>query len=78
MHREDYDRAILGNGIWVDATPEMTKQNKVLNLSYVLLEGIFSSSDKGHMGMWSGSIKKIRRAERWSSADIPRKRATPN
>ena len=48
LHREDYDHAILGNGIWVDVTPEMMKQNESLNLSYVLLEGIFSSSDKGH------------------------------
>jgi hypothetical protein len=65
LHREDYEHAILGDGIWVDVTPEMAKQKETLNMHYVLLEGIFSSVDRGHMGMWSGTIKKIRRAELW-------------
>jgi hypothetical protein len=65
LHREDYEYAISGDGIWVHVTPEIVKQSKTLNLKYVLLEGVFSSSDRGHMDMWSGSIKKIRRAELW-------------
>jgi hypothetical protein len=65
LHREDYENAILGDGIWVDVTPEITKQSKTLNMNYVLLEGVFSSSDRGHMGMWSGAIKKIGRAQLW-------------
>lgn len=72
LHREDYENAILGDGIWVDVTPEITKQSKALNMNYVLLEGVFSSSDRGHMGMWSGAIKKIRRAELWSNVKRPR------
>jgi hypothetical protein len=67
LHREDYENALLGNGIWVDVTPEITKQKETLNMHYVLLEGIFSSSDRGHLGMWSGTIKTIRRAELWRS-----------
>src|SRR5271169_6128251 len=42
LHREDYENAILGDGIWVDVTPEITKQKKTLNMHYVVLEGIFS------------------------------------
>jgi hypothetical protein len=67
LHREDYENAILGDGFWVDVTPTVTKQSATLNMHYVLLEGIFSSSDRGHMGMWSGTIKQIRRAELWVS-----------
>jgi hypothetical protein len=67
LHREDYEYAILGNGIWVDVTPAITKQRSKLNMNYVLLEGVFSSGDRGHMGMWSGSVKQIRRAELWVS-----------
>lgn len=67
LHREDYENAILGDGIWVDTTPEIMKQSKTLNMRYVLLVGIFSANDRGHMGMWSGTIKKIRRAELWRS-----------
>src|SRR5450755_262932 len=65
LHREDYDNAILGDGIWVDETSEMNKQRAKLNMSYVLLEGIFSSRERGHMGMWSGTIKEVRRAQVW-------------
>jgi hypothetical protein len=65
LHREDYDHAIFGNGIWVDVTPEMTKHREVLQMHYVLLEGIFNSKNRGHMGMWSGSLTKIQRAEAW-------------
>jgi len=72
LHREDYENAILGDGIWVDVTPETTKQSKTLNMNYVLLEGIFSSNNPGHMGMWSGAIQKIRRAELWSDVKHPR------
>ena len=67
LHREDYENAILGDGIWVDVTPEIKKRSKTLNMNYVLLEGIFSSHDRGHMGMWSGAILKISRAELWKS-----------
>jgi hypothetical protein len=65
--REDYENALLGDGIWVDVTPAITKQSATLNMNYVLLEGVFSSSDRGHMGMWSGTIKQIRRVQLWRS-----------
>src|ERR1035441_6823312 len=67
LHREDYENAILGDGIWVDVTPAITKQSATLNMNYVLLEGVFSSSDRGHMGMWNGAIKQIRRVQLWRS-----------
>ena len=68
LHREDYENALLGDGIWVDATPAMNKHSATLNMHYVLLEGVFSSREHGHMDMWSGAIKQIRRAEQWVPA----------
>jgi hypothetical protein len=68
LHPEDYENSILGNGIWVDVTPEMSKQSTTLNMHYVLLEGVFSSKERGHMSMWSGTIKQIRRAQQWTPA----------
>ena len=65
LHREDYENAILGDGIWVDVTPVVTKQSATLNMNYVLLEGVFSAGERGHMGMWSGTIKQVRRAQLW-------------
>jgi hypothetical protein len=65
LHREDYENAISGNGIWVEVSAEMAKQEDSLNMHYVLLQGIFNANDRGHMSLWSGSIKKIRRAIVW-------------
>lgn len=65
LHREDYEHAILGDGVWVDVTPQMNIQKKTLNMHYVLIEGVFSSTEHGHMGMWSGTIRNISRAQVW-------------
>jgi len=35
LHREDYENAILGNGIWVSVTPALAKQKATLNMNYV-------------------------------------------
>ena len=69
LHREDYENALLGDGIWVDVTPEMTKNSKSLSKNYVLLEGVFSARERGHMGMCSGSLKNIRRVQLWRVGD---------
>lgn len=67
LHRQDYEKAILGNGIWVYVTPEIDENRKSLSRSYVLLEGIFSAIDRGHQNGFSGSLNHIRRAEFWKS-----------
>jgi len=63
FHREDYEHAICGNGIWVEVTPEITEQAHTLNLNYVLLEGVFSLSNRGHMGCGAVALAKF--AARW-------------
>jgi hypothetical protein len=67
LHREDFENAILGDSIWVNVNPEITKQSNALNMHYVILEGFFSSRDHGHMSMFSGTITQIRRAQIWPS-----------
>jgi hypothetical protein len=69
LHREDYEKHIAANGIWVDVTSAMNKQEKTLNSRYDIIEGVFSSSDHGHLGMFSGALKKISRAELWDVWD---------
>jgi len=69
LHREDCENALLGDGIWVDVTPEMTKNRTSLSKNYVLLEGVFSARERGHMGMWSGGLKNIRRVQLWRAGD---------
>jgi hypothetical protein len=42
-------------------------KNKNLSGQYVLLEGQFDAKSNGHMGMFSGTITKITRADPWPS-----------
>jgi hypothetical protein len=45
-------------------------------MHYVLLEGVFDSKERGHLGMWSGSLTRIRRAELWPF-DNSKKKISP-
>jgi hypothetical protein len=65
LHREDYDRHISSNSVWIEAPPELKKGMQKMSDHYVLLEGVFSATDRGHMGMRSGAIKKVNRAMVW-------------
>jgi hypothetical protein len=62
LHKQDYDRALTKNGLWVDAPVEMLRQMAKMNDRYVLIDGVFSSKDEGHMGLWSGAVTNITRA----------------
>ncbi len=66
-HKEDYEHTIIPNGVWVSLTDQQKINAKKLSNSYVIVEGMFSSKEKGHMGMWSGSLQEINRLEKWQS-----------
>lgn len=63
LHREDYEKSLYKNGVWVYVAE--TEANRKLNMKYVLIEGTFDSKDKGHMGLWGGAIKDIKRVDLW-------------
>jgi hypothetical protein len=65
LHKEDFDHAIVGNMIWVDITEEMKKNQDNLNDRYVIIRGVFDANDHGHMGLYSGALKKITRCDVW-------------
>jgi hypothetical protein len=66
LHREDFERSILQNGIWIELTDSQLRSSAKLNNGYVLVEGIFSASEKGHLGIWSGSLQRVSRLSNWS------------
>jgi hypothetical protein len=66
LHREDFEAAIMRNGLWVDFRPGMRNLSK-FNDRYVLLEGVFTRKSRGHLGMWSGSIRDIDQIQPWAS-----------
>jgi len=67
LHKEDYERAILPNGVWISLTDQQNMKAKKLSNSYVIVEGLFNSKMKGHMGLWSGSLQEISRIEKWQN-----------
>jgi hypothetical protein len=60
---EIYGARDAASCIWIEATPQMQR----LSDHYIIVEGRFSSSDRGHMGMFSGALQNVTRADRWSS-----------
>lgn len=76
LHKEDFEHAISRNAIWVDI-PDNIKDRAKLSGNYVLLEGIFDAKERGHMGMFSGAIQKITRAQVWSTPGKARRYGLP-
>lgn len=65
LHKEDSQRRIAKNGLWLDIDGRADQKARVNN-RYAIVEGVFSMDEKGHFGMWSGSIKNINRLDPWS------------
>ena len=63
LHREDYRNRITSNGLWVDVPDSARRNSKKLSDRYVIVEGIFDSSERGHMGLFSGTLSGINRLE---------------
>ncbi|WP_347250750.1 hypothetical protein [Zoogloea sp.] len=71
LHRQDYLQGITKNGLWVDLEGVKRSTVNQANQGYVLLEGVFRANDHGHLGLWSGSIDRVQRLERWSRPEAP-------
>jgi len=67
LHQEDDDHMLTKNAIWVDVNPDIMKRRTTLNKKYVFLEGTFYAKDHGHMGLFSGSLHKVKRADVFAS-----------
>jgi hypothetical protein len=63
LHKEDSVNFIGKNGLFLSVPTEDPKRSSIKD-GYKILEGRFSK-DKGHMGMWSGSITQIGRMDPW-------------
>jgi len=77
LHRDDFDHGIGKNGLWVSIPDDMTKQQQdEVNMHYVICVGVFTARWQGHMGMFSGEIRNVRRLQLWpdkprSTEDLP-------
>jgi hypothetical protein len=68
-HREDWERSLSRNGVWVDPPPTGSDS---LNNRYLLIEGRFDAKMRGHMSMWSGSLDSVTRYFVWELSPAPR------
>jgi len=58
LSKDDWHNLVTKNGLWcaIDLTAYKEFDNK-----YVFIEGKFDMTNHGHLGLWSGSIKEIKR-----------------
>jgi hypothetical protein len=65
LHREDYEKSLPTNAIWISLTDQQENSSKTLSGGYVLVEGTFRARDRGHLGMFAGSVEQITRIQSW-------------
>jgi hypothetical protein len=65
LHREDFDKSILANAVWISLDDQQIRTSKKFSGGYVLVEGVFNAKDRGHLGIFSGSIQQITRIQSW-------------
>jgi hypothetical protein len=65
MHKDDYEHGIMKNGLWVFRNSVINAKSEALNMHYVLIVGTFEAKQKGHMGLFSGSLINITAATPW-------------
>jgi hypothetical protein len=69
LHKEDRVHMITHNAFWVrfskDLTLDKDKAIKDFSGQYVIIVGVFSMKEHGHMGLFEGSINEISRLDVW-------------
>jgi len=63
LNRHDLDHHQYANGVWVEFETGIAPKH--CQDQFVIIDGRFSSQDRGHMGMWSGAIREISRCQPW-------------
>jgi len=67
LHQEDYKHGISENSFWVEFSSKLTKKRDLnkFNNRYVIIIGTFKANEKGHMGMFGGTLDNIVRLDFW-------------
>jgi hypothetical protein len=67
LHQEDYQRQLYVNGLWVELRNGIKVESRCQD-RYVLIEGVFHATDRGHLGLWNGAIRDVTRCIDWGVA----------
>ena len=71
LGKNDYDNALLPNGIWVDISDQMISRRSELSMKYVKLAGTFHLGHVGHSSIFVGGIGEISDCSIMSDPDHP-------
>ena len=66
ISREDYEYGMDKNGLWLEIPKSDPMHCNEVNDSYVIIDGVFNATNKGHMGFFSGAIENITLCKRWA------------
>jgi len=64
-HREDWVHSLIPNGVALDAPKDSYAEWMKFNNNYVVVQAVFSASQRGHLALRTGSLTKIRKLVRW-------------
>ena len=59
LSKEHWKADVQSFAIWMDLSEELEKGRKWLNGKYCIVEGTFHATDRGHMGLYMGSLSNI-------------------
>lgn len=59
ISKEHWKNHLCSFAIWIDLNAEFAKSRKWMNGRYVSLEGTFHAKERGHMGLYMGTLSEI-------------------
>ena len=66
ISREDHEYGLYKNGLWLEIPRSDPLHCNEVNDSYVIIDGVFSATNRGHGGFFSGAIENITLCKRWA------------
>jgi hypothetical protein len=65
LHKEDYQNGLTENAFWVSFSKKLKNQKQIMNYNnqYVIIIGTFKMKNKGHMGLFGGTLENIVRLD---------------
>lgn len=65
LYKDDYQSGVDKNGIWIEIPEDAILRTRIKACSkkYVIIEGLFDASNRGHMNLFSGSLKAVTRVD---------------
>ena len=69
LGREDWERSIIRNALWIDPPPGFESDSGAARASpnrrYVIVEATFNARHRGHLSMFSGALENVTRLDAW-------------